>query len=305
MRIQASSHIGFQNTADRVEWLRSLTPIDDATEFATPDWKERINPRLLRRMSPILRMSSFTALEALAISEQEVEAIIVGTGLGCTDDTLAFLTEMNSNFESVLSPTAFIRSTHNTVAGQIALLMKNQGYNMTMTQGSLSFERSLIDAKAAMLAGEFNSALVGAVDEMSESVSSVLTDLMVAQKTELRLGQGSSFFVIDKESAGVGVRDIATFNNGQSQAYVDSFLEKHGDVDLVLNGSTVEFDQPSIAYKDFCGEYFSAPGFGTFLGANILEADILPGGVTAESCSRILVCSGFGNELGLILLEKR
>lgn len=256
-------------------------------------------------MSPILRMSSFTALEALAIAEQEVEAIIVGTGLGCTDDTLAFLTEMNSNFESVLSPTAFIRSTHNTVAGQIALLMKNQGYNMTMTQGSLSFERSLIDAKAAMLAGEFNSALVGAVDEMSESVNSVLSDLMIAQKTELRLGQGSSFFVMDKEPNGVMVYDIATFNNGQSKANVDSFLEKHGDVDLVLNGSTVEFDQPSIAYKDFCGEYFSASGFGTFLGANILEAGILPGGARAESRSRILVCSGFGNELGLILLEKR
>lgn len=305
MRVQASSHIGFQNTTDRVAWLQNLEPIDANTEFAAPDWKERINPRLLRRMSPILRMSSFTALEALAVSEQQVEAIIVGTGLGCTDDTLAFLTEMNSNFESVLSPTAFIRSTHNTVAGQIALLMKNQGYNMTMTQGSLSFERSLIDSKAAMLAGEFSSALVGAVDEMSESVNSVLTDLMVAQRSELRLGQGSSFFVLNKESNGVMVSDIATFNDGQSKAQVDSFLEKNGDVDLVLNGSILEFDQPTLAYKDFCGEYFSASGFGAFLGANILGSGLLPGGMGAETISRVLVCSGFGNELGLILLEKQ
>ena len=320
MRILSTSHIGFQDTADREEWLKDLKPINSESDFVTPNWADRIDPRLLRRMSPILRMSSFTANEVLELGQQDVEAIIVGTGLGCTDDTLAFLNEMNTTFDSVLSPTAFIRSTHNTVAGQIALLMKNQGYNMTMTQGSLSFERSLIDAKAAMLAGEFNSALVGAVDELSDSVKSVLTDLIANENAEIRLGQGSSFFVISKDQdsetfpseneeypnrKGGRILDIATFNAGQSLSDVSTFIENNGSVDLVLNGSDLEFDLPTICYKDYCGEYFSASGFGTFLASNILETGLLPGGKPADTISKILVCSGFGNELGLIMLEKR
>lgn len=333
MRILSSSHIGFQDTADRVEWLKNLKPINSETEFVTPNWADRIDPRLLRRMSPILRMSSFAANEALEFGQQDVEAIIVGTGLGCTDDTLAFLNEMNTTFDSVLSPTAFIRSTHNTVAGQIALLMKNQGYNMTMTQGSLSFERSLIDAKAAMIAGEFSSALVGAVDELSDSVKSVLTDLVTNENAEIQLGQGSSFFVISNadlsdggisgensppekslsrnfgreypKGEGVFLSGITTCINGQSDETTQAFIMKYGTPDLVLNGSSLEFDQPSINYKDYCGECFSASGFAVFLASNIIETGLLPAGKPADSISKILISSGFGNELGLIMVEKR
>ncbi len=43
-------------------------------------------------------------------------AIITGTALGCLEDTVTFLTRMIELNEELLPPTAFIQSTHNTVA---------------------------------------------------------------------------------------------------------------------------------------------------------------------------------------------
>jgi 3-oxoacyl-[acyl-carrier-protein] synthase II len=158
MFIKSASHIGHSECTDLESWLTGLEPIEHEQPLVEPDYKSTLNPRLLRRMSPILKLGSYSALDCLSKTDNAIpNAIIVGSGLGCSTDTLTFLNEMNTNLNAALSPTAFIRSTHNTVAGQIALLLKNQGYNMTFTQGSLSFESALSDAQMAMGSGEIES----------------------------------------------------------------------------------------------------------------------------------------------------
>ena len=98
-------------------------------------------------MSRIVKMGVFAALSCLRNAEVEIpDAIIAGTGLGCLEDTEKFLGSMYTSEEKLLNPTPFIQSTHNTVAGAIALAIKCHGYNATYTHRGFSFESALIDA---------------------------------------------------------------------------------------------------------------------------------------------------------------
>ena len=314
MYIKAASHIGHFDASDLEAWIKALKPISGDSALAEPDYKERLDPRSLRRMTSILKMGSYNAVDCLAKAGNAIpDSIIVGTGLGCSTDTLSFLNEINTNLEAALSPTAFIRSTHNTVAGQIALLLKNKGYNMTFTQGSLSFESALADAQMAIAAGELNSALVGGIDELSDGLSNLLNDLARMNGVEAPvLGQGSSFFYVSNEGAADDVQVVAvqSFHNGQSEENISSFIEKAGVTpDLILDGSgwpvaeRSRSEKQGFNYKAFCGEYFSASAFGTMLGYAILKTGLLPAGVEGNSPKTILVNSGFGKEQGLVLLR--
>ena len=57
-----------------------------------------------------------------------------------------FLRKMIEFEEKMLSPTAFIQSTHNTVGAQIALLLKCHHYNNTIVHRAFSFENALTEA---------------------------------------------------------------------------------------------------------------------------------------------------------------
>ena len=75
--------------------------------------------------------------------------LLPDTGLGCLEDTEKFLSSIYTNEEKLLNPTPFIQSTHNTVAGAIALAIKCHGYNATYTHRGFSFESALEDALIA------------------------------------------------------------------------------------------------------------------------------------------------------------
>src|SRR5690606_23583999 len=130
----------YQNTiADEVLKLVSISKMEEVNVME-PQYKELIKPALLRRMSSVLKMGTYSAMNCLSGGEITPEAIIVGTGLGCVRDTISFLEQSIHNDEQTLAPTAFIQSTHNSIGGQIALLLQNYRYNMTMVQNSVSFE---------------------------------------------------------------------------------------------------------------------------------------------------------------------
>src|SRR5690606_5397812 len=97
-----------------------------------PDYKTIIPPALIRRMGNLIKMGVGAALSVKA--DNKIAGIVVGTGLGCIENTDIFLREFIERPAGALSPTAFIQSTHNTVAGQIALILKEHGYNSTYTQ---------------------------------------------------------------------------------------------------------------------------------------------------------------------------
>lgn len=317
MFIRSTSNIGHTECTELESWLTGLGQVEHEQPLAEPDYKSTLNPRLLRRMSPILKLGSYCALDALSKAENAIpDAIIVGTGLGCSTDTLTFLNEMNTNLDAALSPTAFIRSTHNTVAGQIALLLKNQGYNMTFTQGSLSFESALGDAQMAMESGEIQSALVGGIDELSKELYELLMKLAVVNGSGFPvLGQGSNFFYLEKEGeeGDIEVVAVSSFHNGQSEENVSSFLSENeimvDSIDLVLDGGDMgeipEELELIMDYKEYCGEFFSASAFGMMMGYAMIKTEVQFGEEDPKAIKTILINTGFGKEQGLILLRKK
>ena len=90
-----------------------------------PAYKEYIPPASIRRMAKGVKMGIVAGIHALKQAQiSSPEAILVGTGMGCVQDSEKFLRGILDNQEQHLTPTAFIQSTHNTVAGQIALNMQ-------------------------------------------------------------------------------------------------------------------------------------------------------------------------------------
>ena len=283
----------------------------DRPALVEPNYKELLKPALLRRMSKVLKMGNYSAKAVLTDSlgnTHKPDAIVVGTGLGCIRDTLGFLEEVLKNDEQTLAPTAFIQSTHNSIAGQIALMLENYGYNMTVVQQSLSFEMALMDAGLQLETESAKSILVGAADELTEKLETLLQELSLDLKIEMpALGEGAAFFLATaqpQENTVAEVEKMVTLNNAQNW---DEFLEKNkinlNDFDLILSGDQrlTPFPLPQISFKQYCGEYFTAPAFATHLALEIFRGKLTPPNI--GECKRILILNTFGGNYGAIALE--
>lgn len=275
MFINSSVCISYQDSFLKDAPLKGLAPVDGTSDLIHPDYKAYISPAQIRRMSNVLKMGVAAGVEALRQAGSEsADAIIVGTGLGCIQDTLKFVGAMYESGEGTQSPTAFIQSTHNSIAGQLALLMGNRSYNMTHTQGNLSLPSSLLDARLLLAEGDAEQVLVGAVDEMTADERAMITALAEKFQHPLPvLGEGSAFFHLSKERTATSLAEVGTMDMVH-----DGRHERLGhllqDADLVLTNTPGAFNHlKQTCYTDFCGEYFTAPGFGLWLALEQFKAD--------------------------------
>jgi len=279
-----------------------------------PNYKEFIPPAMSRRMSKTVKMSSVASTKALQESGiEKPDAIIVGTGMGCSQDSEKFLKNVLENNEEFLTPTFFIQSTHNTVSGQIALGLQCHGYNFTYVNCSSSLEFSMLDGKLQILDEEAENVLVGSTDEQTDRTLE-LFKLSGAIKKEENLpvdylnsttegviwGEGSSFFVLGKdktETSYAQLKDIQIINSlelDETQQFVEDFLVKNKlkneDIDAVILGfsgdskSDVYYKNASelfqnsslLYYKHLSGEFNTASGFSTFMACHILKNQEIP-----------------------------
>jgi 3-oxoacyl-[acyl-carrier-protein] synthase II len=215
--IRSSSCVSPQNTFGNDDFLSDIVEYTGTRLSAIePDYKEFIDPRLIRRMSHIVKMGVAAAKDCLNQSNTEMPgAIITGTALGCIEDTVTFLTRIIELNEEMLPPTAFIQSTHNTVAAQIALMLKCHQYNNTFVHKGISFESALFDAVMLLKEQEADNILVGGTEELVDASFTVLTRLGLYKRwpvSNLELlsteskgtigGEGAVFFLLtDKPSA--------------------------------------------------------------------------------------------------------
>lgn len=307
MYIGKSACISYQNTiANEALELLPISKMEEVTVIE-PSYKELIKPALLRRMSSVLKMGTYSAMNCLDGGEIDPEAIIVGTGLGCVRDTISFLNQTISNDEQTLAPTAFIQSTHNSIGGQIALLLQNYRYNMTMVQNSVSFEMALLDAQLQLEIENLETILVGGVDELTPELADLLKQLAEKLDAPLpQLGQGSAFFTVTKTpnsetSAKVNLIETRQHFDGDFISTIGLDLTKY---DLILNGGfdsdIFPEDTSVINFKEYCGEYFTAPAFASYVALQAIEGKL----ANMESVSRVLVLNKFGNNYGAIGLER-
>lgn len=280
-----------------------------------PDYKLILDPKSIRRMSRIIRMGTAAALECMSNSGVTMpDAIITGTAYGCLEDTIIFLNKMVENKEVMLTPTAFIQSTHNSVGAQIALSFKCQGYNNTFVHRGLSFEQALLDAMLLIEEGEASNVLVGGIDEITDTSHAILSRFGLYRRSaqsELLIerpgkgtmaGEGAGFFLLSSESSAA---DLAVIDHLSMKFDPDGKLNipqwinevladlqmTMSDIDLFilgLNGDlksdsvygsvrTAIGDSTAIAYfKHLCGEYPTASAFGLWLAASSLKNKRVP-----------------------------
>ena len=158
------------------EWFeRPVLYTEPYVRATDPDYKQFFTPNESRRFGKILKRALLVSRQAMAESGvASPDAIITGTGLGCIENTEIFLDKLVREGEEMLNPTHFMQSTHNTVGSLIAIDARCHAYNTTYAHGGISFECALQDAFMQLEAGEINTVLVGAHDEMTPAYFALL-----------------------------------------------------------------------------------------------------------------------------------
>lgn len=313
--INGISAISAQDTFES-DFLNSavINENDNILRAIDPNYKAFIPPAAIRRMAKGIKMGVATSAQALEKAGlEQVDAIIVGTGMGCSQDSEKFLRNIIDNKEEFLTPTSFIQSTHNTVAGQIAVRLTCKGYNFTYVNGAISFESALLDACMQITSDEANSILVGGIDEYAEHTFSLYQLIGLIKSAQDRpfsvlnsttkgavFAEGATFFALEntrKESTFAQVIDVRVknkLNQEQVATFINDFLDKNAlnlsqiDVVVLGNNGDVEYDgyfkkaaahlseSTQIYYKHLSGEYNTASAFGVWLASNILKNQHIP-----------------------------
>ena len=249
-------------------------------ETHQPNYKEFIPAMKLRRMSRIMRMSNYAALSALKQAEVAIpQAINVATSYGCLVDTEKFLSTLLENNEEFANPSAFINSTHNTLAGSLAILLGAKGQNFTFVHPENAFENALIDAKIAMDEGSFQNALVGGVDEKTAILESLASHFI-----DEPIGEGAAFLSISnkREPQSKALINGVLIDNTKkdSNRFIREFCDELGvdvaDIDLLMGNEKVFDDIPFIDYENLLGIYPTITALAGVWAINIIESQYIP-----------------------------
>ena len=319
--IRSSSCVSPQKTFGTAEFLTDVVEYTGTRLKAIePDYKEFIDPKQIRRMSHVIKMGVAAAKDCLNQAQTDMPgAIITGTAFGCMEDTVTFLTRIVEQDEELLPPTAFIQSTHNTVAAQIALMLKCHAYNNTFVHKGISFESALFDAIMLLNEGETNNILVGGTEEMVDTSFKVLTRLGLYKRwpvSNLSLlsteskgtmgGEGAVFFLLTDQPSLDNLAELTAiktlYKPKDIEIAITAFLKNNSisidDVDLIITGKNGDtrndeiykhlassiFKEKALAnYKHLCGEYPTSSAFALWLASNIIKRGVVPDAVVERN----------------------
>ncbi len=155
--------------------IKILSCVEITSEEELEGIRKYVKPLEVRRMGKIMKSSLLSSMEALAQANIEIpDAIITGTIYGCLEYSELLLEQMKEEGETMLKPTHFMQSTHNTIGSNIAIKTKCHGYNVTYTQGVESLEWAIRDAEMLIKEGKAKIVLVGCHDESTPLFNSLL-----------------------------------------------------------------------------------------------------------------------------------
>ena len=243
-----------------------------------PDYKEVItNANLRRRMNRMLKMGTYAALKCL--DGMDVDLILTATSLGSISDTEKMLDTIYTSEETLGNPTAFIQSTFNTLAGNIAQLKQTHIPNITFVNRADTVANALRYVQVK-LAGDANNILYVSSDEKTELSESVLTQFKLSA-----IGEGAAAMILSSEKTGA----LAEIVYSKCRVDVQTALAQTG-----LSADEVEI----LDYKRWCGEYATAPAFGVALAARMLEFGMFDGK------THVAIEHRYGPEKNVIILKK-
>lgn len=278
-----------------------------------PSYEGLIQAGVLRRMGKAVRMGVGAGVQILKAA-QEVDGIIIGTANGGLEDCIRFLNQIVDYNEGTLTPTNFVQSTPNAIAGQLALIHRNTGYNITHVHGGLSFENALTDASLLFEQGQAKALLVGGIEEISaynhniDRLSGVFKEqpgnaasLLASATAGTVNGEGAAMFLLESQPSQRGqvcIRQVFTLSfasyeqvEGRLQEMLAGCGLETADVDALMLGYNGDvhgagwydrirglFDAqtPVLSFKNACGEYPTAAAFAVWLGQRVLAQQYVP-----------------------------
>lgn len=313
------------------------------TAIIKPNYRDYIAPAQIRRMGNAIKMGVVACKDALYEAQVDSpDAIIAGTGLGCQQDSEKFLENILKNDEQFLTPTSFIQSTHNTVAGAVALMLDCNAYNFTYCHRGFSFENSLVDAQIMFEEGDGNNILVMGIDEMTEHTRQVFQrinyniqeplnplELLKTKHKGTIYGEGANSFVLSNKAGKNcygSIAEVEMLYKPTQGEVVNKLNDLAGrfKVDLVLAGYSGDenFDSayPELdsifpksrigAFKHLVGEYHTVSSFAVWLAAQIIRDQNIPsvvsiGGKKVNEINNVLIYNHYNNlDHSFILIKK-
>lgn len=282
-----------------------------------PDYTGIITPMQLRRMSKAVRLGIYTGKKCLEQAGVErPDAIVVGTAMGCLHDTEFFLGKMISQDEQMLTPTSFIQSTHNTVSGQIALLLGCNGHNLTFVQRGHSFAHALLDAHLYLTDHPEHTVLVGGLDELSPGSQKVWEAFRVNDRSQnsTAAAEGAAFFLVGKrpQKGAWRLRDLefpTVRKEEEAFEIIENFIQKD-EKDSIQKHYTgyplskiQQQEKPLLFYKEQTGNYATADA----LALSLLMEEHLSTSLLklskSEMHQKALISAAFMDQLSLYKFE--
>ncbi|WP_051309152.1 beta-ketoacyl-[acyl-carrier-protein] synthase family protein [Desulfogranum japonicum] len=265
---------------------------------------EGLPPRMIRRLKRMPQMTLSLARHAMERCDgvaPQPESVFMGTGWGALSETHDFLERLAKSDDQFSSPTDFVGSVHNAPAGQVAIMLKATGANITTSGGDYSFEQAVF-AAGNILSQEKAAVLMG-VDEGHE-VFSPLLDASISPGTPL--ADGGAAFAISREKEGARcllsipyfrtcvadnwvqelVHSLQSVTSGDLAAYglimagIPAAYTTQGEEQLRKFFQYTGLDTPVLHYRDLLGEFASASAVATALAASFLETGRVPVSLT-------------------------
>lgn len=335
--IQAAEQISLQQPLCEA-WMSEPNVYDVSYARAIdPDFKQWLTPVESRRLGKILKRAWITAQSlARKTGVEHPDAILVGTGLGCMENTERFLEALCRDGESLLSPTHFMQSTHNTIASLLALRSHTHGYNITYSHKDVSFDLALQDAWIQFRMGKIRTALVGGYDELTPSYFTLLERIGYMGGSLPGTGSEAAAALLLSTEADQGLCELASMRMlyRPTEQELDKTLhellaEAHLSPEALtavmtgISGREAHdvpyhrFTQqmlpgvPTLRYKQWFGISYTASAYAVYAAAHCLDKGFIPEGMyygnTAPRTGRpqalLLLNQSEGKQYSLIILR--
>ncbi len=279
---------------------------------AEPSYEELIPSSKLRRMGKVMRMGIGTGLPLLN-KYPETKGIILATSEGGVEDSMNFLNQVVKYQEGALTPTNFVQSTPNAIAGLLALMTKNTGYNVTHVNKGLAFESALTDASLFLEEEPGARLLLGGLDQFSvynyniELLAGAYkkhfvdsSQLLGSGSPGTVCGEGSAMFIVDSQKKGAlaqikGVGQGSGLSLAELMERLRALLTSSNlvpeDIDAVVLGYNGDSEtdtwydkvrqelfphQAVYSFKNLVGEYSTVSAFALWFATQLLSGFMPP-----------------------------
>lgn len=298
--IRSAAHISAQQPLSE-EWLNNPIHHQDEQVLAIDlNYKDYLPANTARRAGKIIKRALVCSRVALERANVEMpDGIITATGLGCINDTEIFLDKMSREGETLLAPTHFMQSTHNSIGSAVALDLKCHAYNIHYSHKSVSFDCALQDALIQLQNSKRENILLGGYDELSPIFSKIMRRLPSRHFPNGGFeGETAVSMLLSNKKENnrlCCIEDVQmNYKTDLQKMWID-FLDRNHltmeDIDLVFTGvngneendfvyrQTVQSlfpSKPLARYKHLFGENFTSSGLGIYAAATCLQKQYVP-----------------------------